>query len=67
MTDENFVWKGSVQKNEVAYLFDSIYSLSNAYFKVGIMLELLNKGTWYKIGLIEKVIKPNVWRHHRSS
>ena len=43
MTDENFVWKGSVQKNEVAYLFDSIYTLSNAYFKVGIVLELLKE------------------------
>ena len=43
MTDENFVWKGSVQKNEVAYLFDSIYTLSNAYFKVGFVLELLKE------------------------
>lgn len=45
MTDENFVFWKVVYKNEVAYLFDSTYILSNAYFKVGVVLELLNKGT----------------------
>lgn len=36
-------------------------------FKVDIMLDLLDIGIWYKILLIEMVIKPHVQRHRRFS
>lgn len=42
MIYENFVNKGTVEENEVSYLFDSINILSNAYFKVSIVLGLLD-------------------------
>lgn len=61
-----FCVKSSVEEKSII-LFDSVNILSNAYFKVGIMLDLLDIGTWYKILLIEKIIKPNVQSHHRFS
>lgn len=37
------LFKKAVQKkNEVPYLFDSVTILSNAYFKIGIVLGLLD-------------------------
>lgn len=52
LTYENLVKRQSRGKWSV--VFDSINILSGAYLKVGIMLDLLDIGTWYKILLIEK-------------
>lgn len=42
---KNFVKEGNTKGNKVSYFLDSINVLPNAYFKLGIVVDLLDIGT----------------------